>query len=209
MTMRQPMGMVNYTEVGYKKIKAPDKVFKLIKEFWDRNKDKSKPENWGAGNTYTYVLQSHNFFYFVNVFFFQLDVLCSSIVLFSFFLCYYRNNWVVPSTMVSVEDTSLRGGGYQLKQGEQQATTVDECIGDFNFLPATTRATLSRLCFKFFPINSHLGSSARHDFRLDRTRIDTVLLVRHSRLQGRLYLVAACRSLAPCVECHYQRRARR
>jgi prolyl 4-hydroxylase len=35
------------------------------------------------------------------------------------FACYYRNNWIVPSTMVSVEDTSLRGGGYQLKQGEQ------------------------------------------------------------------------------------------
>jgi hypothetical protein len=62
MTLRQPSGMVNYTEVGYKKIKAPEKVFKLIKEFWDRNNDKQKPENWGAGNTYTYV------FFYTRVF---------------------------------------------------------------------------------------------------------------------------------------------
>jgi hypothetical protein len=43
----------NYTDVGFKKIRAPEKVFKLIKEFWDKNKDKGKPENWGIGNTYT------------------------------------------------------------------------------------------------------------------------------------------------------------
>lgn len=55
MTLRQPKGMVNYTDVGYKKIKAPEAVFKLIKEFWDRNHDKQKKEQWGAGNTYTYV----------------------------------------------------------------------------------------------------------------------------------------------------------
>lgn len=53
MSLRQPQSMQNYTAVGFKKIKAPEEVFKLIKDFWDRNNDKAKPENWGVGNTYT------------------------------------------------------------------------------------------------------------------------------------------------------------
>ena len=53
MSLRQPQSMTNYTDIGFKKIRAPEKVFKLIKEFWDKNKDKGKPENWGVGNTYT------------------------------------------------------------------------------------------------------------------------------------------------------------
>jgi hypothetical protein len=34
-------------------IKAPEHVWKLIKEFWEKNKDKRTEENWGVGNTYT------------------------------------------------------------------------------------------------------------------------------------------------------------
>ena len=79
MSLRQPKSMQNYTAVGFKKIKAPEKVWKLAKEFWDKNKEKQKLENWGVGNTYT-------------------------------------NNWASPTHMVSVEDTSLRGGGSKLKQ---------------------------------------------------------------------------------------------
>jgi prolyl 4-hydroxylase len=79
MSLRQPLSMQNYTEVGFKKIRAPQALFALIEKFWQMNKDKAKPEVWGAGNTYT-------------------------------------NNWVVPSEMVSVEDTNLRGGGMILKQ---------------------------------------------------------------------------------------------
>jgi prolyl 4-hydroxylase len=52
MTLRQPQSMQNYTEVGYKKIRAPDAVYKLIKEFWDKNKGDEKLEQWGIGNTY-------------------------------------------------------------------------------------------------------------------------------------------------------------
>jgi hypothetical protein len=29
----------------------------LLKEFWEKNKDKGKTESWGAGNTYTYVVK--------------------------------------------------------------------------------------------------------------------------------------------------------
>jgi hypothetical protein len=52
MSLRQPKGMVNYTANGFTKIRAPEHVFNLIKEFWDANKDKARPENWPAGNTY-------------------------------------------------------------------------------------------------------------------------------------------------------------
>lgn len=53
MTLRQPQSMQNYTRDGYKKIKAPPEVWKLITEFWEKNKNNKKLENWGAGNTYT------------------------------------------------------------------------------------------------------------------------------------------------------------
>jgi prolyl 4-hydroxylase len=79
MSLRQPQSMNNYTKLGYLKIRAPDKVNALLKEFWAKNKDKQKPEQWPVGNIYT-------------------------------------NHWASPSTMVSVEDASLEGGGYVLKQ---------------------------------------------------------------------------------------------
>lgn len=78
MSLRQPASMQNYTDMGFKKIRTPDAVWKLIKDFWDKNKDNKKPENWFKGNTYT-------------------------------------NHWDSPTYMISVEDTSLRGGGFKLK----------------------------------------------------------------------------------------------
>jgi hypothetical protein len=53
MSMRQPQGMRNYTEFGYTKIRAPEHVFKLIKDFWEANKGKERTENWPSGNVYT------------------------------------------------------------------------------------------------------------------------------------------------------------
>jgi hypothetical protein len=75
-------------------IKAPENVWKLIKQFWDSNHDKAKAENWGVGNTYT-------------------------------------NNWKVPTKMVSVEDSGLRGGGSGLKQKIWNAAkeTIQEWTG--------------------------------------------------------------------------------
>ena len=95
MSLRQPQSMQNYTEMGFKKIKAPESIFKLIKQFWDANKDKAKTENWGVGNTYT-------------------------------------NNWASPTKMVSVEDTTLRGGGRMLKQKIWDAarTVIQEWTGE-------------------------------------------------------------------------------
>ena len=75
-------------------IKAPENVWKLIKQFWDYNHGSAKQENWGVGNTYT-------------------------------------NNWAVPTKMVSVEDSGLRGGGSGLKQKIWNAArdTIQEWTG--------------------------------------------------------------------------------
>lgn len=55
MNLRQPKSMQNYTNVGFKKIKTPESVFKIIREFWENNKEgyDRSPEKWNAGNTYT------------------------------------------------------------------------------------------------------------------------------------------------------------
>jgi hypothetical protein len=58
MTLRQPQSMQNYTDVGFKKIRAPEKVFKLIKDFWEANKEIQSPENWGKGNTVSFLRSS-------------------------------------------------------------------------------------------------------------------------------------------------------
>jgi len=51
MSLRQPSSMQNYTELGFKKIRTPPAVWKLLSEFWERNQDESKrmPENWPKG----------------------------------------------------------------------------------------------------------------------------------------------------------------
>jgi prolyl 4-hydroxylase len=34
-------------------MRAPAHVWELVKDFWEKNKDKETLENWGIGNTYT------------------------------------------------------------------------------------------------------------------------------------------------------------
>jgi prolyl 4-hydroxylase len=53
MSLRQPQSMANYTAIGFKKIKAPQELFRLLKEFWDANNNRKIFETWGVGNTYT------------------------------------------------------------------------------------------------------------------------------------------------------------
>jgi len=53
MTLRQPQSMENYTDLGFKKIRAPENVWRLIKNFWSINKESQSKENWPVGNTYT------------------------------------------------------------------------------------------------------------------------------------------------------------
>ena len=55
MSLRQPSSMQNYTDLGFKKIKAPPEVWDQVKTFWEANKDRKnwQNENWPKGNTYT------------------------------------------------------------------------------------------------------------------------------------------------------------
>lgn len=53
MSLRQPHSMQNYTDIGFKKIRCPDKLWSLLTDFWEKNKDNRSPENWGTGSTYT------------------------------------------------------------------------------------------------------------------------------------------------------------
>lgn len=45
--------MVNYTSLGYTKVKVPHKVFKIIHKFWTDNVGREEVEEWDMGNTYT------------------------------------------------------------------------------------------------------------------------------------------------------------
>ena len=53
MNIRQPQSMVNYTALGYTKVKVPPKVFKIIHKFWTDNVGREEVEDWDLGNTYT------------------------------------------------------------------------------------------------------------------------------------------------------------
>lgn len=56
MNINQPVGMVNYTELGFAKVHAPDELNKLLTRFWKRNfrSPQNIPnETWSRGNTYT------------------------------------------------------------------------------------------------------------------------------------------------------------
>ena len=53
MNQRQPQSMVNMTATGYRKIKAPPSLLKLLTEFWEANKDEKAIEEWGTGSIYT------------------------------------------------------------------------------------------------------------------------------------------------------------
>jgi len=51
MNRLQPAGMRNYTKLGFAKIRAPEEVFSLIAEFWEKNKHSPATE-WKGPNTY-------------------------------------------------------------------------------------------------------------------------------------------------------------
>lgn len=44
--------MVNFTDVGYKKIRAPEHIFALLLEFWEKNKHREVDEDWFPGNIF-------------------------------------------------------------------------------------------------------------------------------------------------------------
>lgn len=46
MAQNQPSAVVNYTETGFAKIHAPERLFHILREFWDRNRQYPKTEEW-------------------------------------------------------------------------------------------------------------------------------------------------------------------
>jgi len=59
--LRQPQSMVNYTEYGFKKIRTPEKLFQILKDFWETNKDSTSDENWWRGNSYVNHWQNRSY----------------------------------------------------------------------------------------------------------------------------------------------------
>jgi hypothetical protein len=56
MNQRQPQSMVNMTNTGYMKTKAPKSLLKLLTQFWEQNKDEKDIEEWSEGSIYTVSL---------------------------------------------------------------------------------------------------------------------------------------------------------
>ena len=52
MSVRQPQSMINYTNTGFMKIRAPKDLYELLVNHWNMNRKNEINENWGAGNTY-------------------------------------------------------------------------------------------------------------------------------------------------------------
>jgi prolyl 4-hydroxylase len=52
MNLNQPKTQHNYTEVGFKKLKAPTAAWEPLIAFYEANKDAEKFEDWPRGNTY-------------------------------------------------------------------------------------------------------------------------------------------------------------
>lgn len=52
MSLSQPKIHHNYTEIGFKKMKVPEAIFKEILDFWETNKANEKEEKWSRGYTY-------------------------------------------------------------------------------------------------------------------------------------------------------------
>ena len=42
----------NYTDIGFKKLRAPEGLMEVLYEFWEKNKGKKSPEGWADGNCY-------------------------------------------------------------------------------------------------------------------------------------------------------------
>jgi hypothetical protein len=52
MNYDQPRSQHNYTDMGFKKIRAPDSVMKPILKFYEKYKGQDVPEKWPRGNVY-------------------------------------------------------------------------------------------------------------------------------------------------------------
>ena len=52
MNLNQPKDMHNYTNAGFAKIRAPDEVTSMLREFWNSHHLEQTEEDWPKANTY-------------------------------------------------------------------------------------------------------------------------------------------------------------
>jgi len=52
MNREQPAAQINYTDIGFKKIKAPKALWDPLIAFYERNKNGDKIEEWTKGNAF-------------------------------------------------------------------------------------------------------------------------------------------------------------
>lgn len=52
MNLEQPASQHNYTEIGFKKLRAPPAAWEPLIAFYEANKNEEKLEEWPRGNTY-------------------------------------------------------------------------------------------------------------------------------------------------------------
>ena len=65
MNIRQPQSMINMTSTGYRKLKAPDSLVKILSDFYETNRANKVLEDWDFGNIFTNHWESPT--YMVNV----------------------------------------------------------------------------------------------------------------------------------------------
>lgn len=61
MNLDQPATQHNYTEIGFKKIRAPKEVWEPLIEFYETYKSKQKIEKWYRGNTIVNTWESPSY----------------------------------------------------------------------------------------------------------------------------------------------------
>jgi prolyl 4-hydroxylase len=52
MNLDQPRKQHNYTQSGFKKLKTPLTIFRLLQEFFQKHRNEEKAESWPSGSTY-------------------------------------------------------------------------------------------------------------------------------------------------------------
>jgi prolyl 4-hydroxylase len=64
--LHQPKNQRNYTQLGFQKGIVPDEAWKLIKDFYDSNKQNEVVENWVEGSSYVNHWESPSYLIYDN-----------------------------------------------------------------------------------------------------------------------------------------------
>jgi hypothetical protein len=92
MSLRQPSSMQNYTDLGFKKIRTPERVWKILQEFWENNKSKM---------FFSYLKMNKNIFIFIIVLTFN-DYSISVIYIVNWLICYPLSEFIEIMTLLKI-----------------------------------------------------------------------------------------------------------